>query len=368
MLSASHVVSRQRRSGFTLIELLVVIAIIAILIGLLVPAVQKVREAAARTQSFNNLKQIALAFHSYHDQNNELPHNGCANYDSWDWSGAPWSGKLAPDPRWAICCTWPYRILPFVEQQGLYQNYNFTTPIPLYLDPSRPGTGISVNQGSQTYKPNITPYNDGTTKSFNTWGQVVDYAANGMLIGSGMNTTGPYASANWANHNTMPCFHRNLTGVTDGTSNTIMVGTKALATNMYNQRGTLRYTATNGLLIRGDDYPITCADWWGYDSIHSHLRGHGPDSDCDMAEKPGQGVAVPGQRFGMHNWWGPVGPYGVVKDAPDITVFNLWGSPYSGGAPIAMADGSVRNVGYSVSVIIVRSLCTPNGGEVIPDF
>ena len=107
MLSVSHVVSRQRRTGFTLIELLVVIAIIAILIALLVPAVQKVREAAARTQSINNLKQIALAFHSYHDQNNELPHNGCANYDSWDWSGAPWSGKLAPDPRWVICCTWP---------------------------------------------------------------------------------------------------------------------------------------------------------------------------------------------------------------------------------------------------------------------
>src|SRR5262249_43638099 len=130
MLSASHVVSRQRRSGFTLIELLVVIAI---LIGLLVPTVQKVREAAARTQSFNNLKQIALAFHSYHDQYKELPHNGCASYDSWDWSGSPWSGQLLPDPRWAICCTWPYRLLPMVEQQGLYQNYNLTTPIPVYL-------------------------------------------------------------------------------------------------------------------------------------------------------------------------------------------------------------------------------------------
>jgi prepilin-type N-terminal cleavage/methylation domain-containing protein len=180
---------RCRSSGFTLIELLVVIAIIAILIALLVPAVQKVREAAARTQSINNLKQIALAFHSYHDQNKELPHNGCANYDSWDWSGSPWSGNLAPDPRWAICCTWPYRILPMVEQQGLYQNYNFTTPIPLYLDPSRPGTGISVNQGGQTYTPNVTHYNTGGTDGFNTWGQVVDYAANGMLIGSGMNTT-----------------------------------------------------------------------------------------------------------------------------------------------------------------------------------
>jgi prepilin-type N-terminal cleavage/methylation domain-containing protein len=362
--------SRSWRGGFTLIELLVVIAIIAILIGLLVPAVQKVREAAARTQSVNNLKQIALAFHSYHDANRELPHNGCAYYDSWDWSGAPWSGNLLPDPRWAICCTWPYRLLPFIEQQNLYQSYNLTTPIPVYLDPSRPGTGISVNQGGQTYKPNVTPYNTGGPDAFNTWGQVVDYAANGMLIGSGMNTTppGPYSSANWSNHKTMPCFHRKITGVTDGTSNTIMVGTKALATNMYNQRGTIRFTATNGLLIRGDDYPITCADWWGYDSIHSHLRGHGPDSDCDMAEPVGSGVAVPGQVFGLHNWWGPVGPYGVVKDAPDITVFNLWGSPYSGGAPIAMADGSVRMIGYEVANTIVRSLCTPNGGEVIPDF
>src|SRR5438045_1250698 len=114
---------RFRHPGFTLIELLVVIAIIAILIGLLLPAVQKVREAAARTRCSNNLKQIALAVHNYHDARGELPPDRIAN----DW------------PTWAVL------ILPFIEQDAAYRQWDITRRFAEQANPSPNANSINPN-------------------------------------------------------------------------------------------------------------------------------------------------------------------------------------------------------------------------------
>src|SRR5215211_2784713 len=112
-----------RRSAFTLIELLVVIAIIAILIGLLLPAVQKVREAAARAKCQNNMKQLGLAAHNFHDSNRRFPAAyAIPDQTQWDYYG-PW---VSSDKEGGYS-TWVAPLMPFVEQDSLYRYWTDTS-------------------------------------------------------------------------------------------------------------------------------------------------------------------------------------------------------------------------------------------------
>jgi prepilin-type N-terminal cleavage/methylation domain-containing protein len=195
---------RSERRAFTLIELLVVIAIIAILIGLLVPAVQKVRESAARTQSSNNLKQITLASHTFHDTFRRLPFNGSVDHN-WGHPSDPNSGS------------WCYQILPFVEQTALYrldyrtaqgQNQKFVG-ISVFMCPGRGRPGFAaVSSPPERYN------------GFNVDGAQSDYAINVWLN----SPTGDTRGVN---------MKRRLPTIRDGTSNTIFAGINSLRTTSY---------------------------------------------------------------------------------------------------------------------------------------
>jgi prepilin-type N-terminal cleavage/methylation domain-containing protein len=161
-----------KRNGFTLIELLVVIAIIAILIGLLVPAVQAVRESAARTQCMNNLKQIGIAFHNHHDRYRFLPSGGWGFL----WVGDADRGAGANQPG-----SWIFHILPFLEQE----NPSTRILAPICQTPLQPpGDKLGTRITSPKRPRMITPQTAGTTSLRGEWAQILRTVsmASGSLI------------------------------------------------------------------------------------------------------------------------------------------------------------------------------------------
>jgi prepilin-type N-terminal cleavage/methylation domain-containing protein len=307
----------RKRSGFTLIELLVVIAIIAILIGLLLPAVQKVRAAAARSQSQNNLKQLGLAFHSHNDARNGLPTNG-------DW------GMFAT-PATATQCSAFYQIMPYVEQDNFYKavQNGWRSPIKVFLDPARGGPGFAED-GNNNNGVVIA----GAPASFpqqKAIGPVSDYAVNWMVMGD--NWTGVKFS---------------VVTISDGSSNTILAGGKSLTTNQFTPRYGWNWDETimwggAGGCARG---PI---QWMGGLDGLTGLPNDGYWAkqstlvQKDGPENPGSGTIPPGA---------------IDRSA-------AWGGPHDAGGLFLFGDGSVRMIKYGVGQMAMLAALTPNKGETL---
>jgi prepilin-type N-terminal cleavage/methylation domain-containing protein/prepilin-type processing-associated H-X9-DG protein len=201
----------RRSAGFTLIELLVVIAIIAILIALLVPAVQKVRAAAARTQCQNNLKQIGLGMHMYQDQLRTLP-------PGWLTSA---SGAVQPNPGWA----WSLLILPNIEQGTIYNliSPNLSTPGPTTALPDTCNTtttdGVTILQS--TFQTPVPVYLCPADKYVVLNGNFGNYGKNNYVINRWV--LGPDGASKFSPYT--------IQGIPDGSSNTILAGERDITWN-----------------------------------------------------------------------------------------------------------------------------------------
>jgi prepilin-type N-terminal cleavage/methylation domain-containing protein/prepilin-type processing-associated H-X9-DG protein len=303
-----------RRSGFTLIELLVVIAIIAILIALLVPAVQKVREAAARTECINNLKQIGIALHNFHDVYKRLPPGSSADIPPWNTSGRTWDWGSG----------WMVFILPYVEQGNIYSQW---THINESGWQNRTNNLTVVGKMIATYRcpmsslPIWNPYNIPQTG-----GQKIFYASYVAIAGS-VNDPGVFTMRFDARVSKGGVMYHNsmikLTDIVDGTSTTLMVG---------EQSNHMR-DANNQIIMGGN---------WGGGNVA--CTSQGPDGwiqGCERNPQPGgwgifNAVTL---RYRLNQ----IGMRLNVGGCSDNVGANIpLSSMHPSGVNLLFADGSVR--------------------------
>ncbi|HEV3260306.1 MAG TPA: DUF1559 domain-containing protein [Gemmataceae bacterium] len=315
-------VSQQRRLAFTLIELLVVIAIIGILIGLLLPAVQKIREAAARMQCSNNLHQIGLALHNYHDANNRFPYENTNLNDSQR-------------------CGWTAHIFPYIEQPFTAQIVGPTTNIGGNILP-QPGIRNVAIPSTYVVKTYLCPSDGGPTLSNDGSVAMGNYlgvnAPNtdqrdywntntaGVFVYQCHNTVNVSIASSQAVVNTSgPA--TTITSITDGTSNTLMVGERPA-------------------------YPDLWCGAWSYNEMDNSLGL--PNTKLWCASNDQFGRSCPGGR----QWFQPGTP-GNPCDA-----HHFW-SKHTGGGNWLFADGSVHFLSYNMGTAVQAALATKAGGEVI---
>jgi len=342
------VLSRSRR-GFTLIELLVVIAIIAVLIGLLLPAVQKVREAASRMSCQNNLKQIALALHNYHDVYQMFPPLRVSN------NHASWFVLIMPYlEQENISRGWVFSI-PYVQQTDAFRRMQVKT----YYCPSRRSAGDGlVHQAEQVYPGDITPPPEFTPSGAadprfagtnQPPGALGDYAGNlgeygyfaappvEVCFGTGAN--GALAQGKLDTKTGAITSYTGIRSITDGTTNTFLVGEKHVPKGMFGR-------------LKVGDGSIYCGVWSTYSG---RIAGVG----VPLAKGPDDVTPTPSLP--------PPAGYksGTWRPGTDAVWAKKFGSWHPGVCQFALCDGSVKAVRTSIDEVTLGQLACRNDGQVI---
>jgi prepilin-type N-terminal cleavage/methylation domain-containing protein/prepilin-type processing-associated H-X9-DG protein len=356
---------RQRQRGFTLIELLVVIAIIAVLIGLLLPAVQKVREAAARAKCQNNLKQIALACHNYESSNGRLPPG----------SGDVASGSTSSPSILAI-------VLPYMEQASIYTLFNLNADVNLdatnflartqevgsYLCPADSQDGYRVQPGN--IPTGLSNANSGRSNYLGNIGTTADQYS------TDLNRVGIF---NFQTKNGKVTSRVQITDVADGSSNTAMLS-ETLRSTVGQGCGTGggdTYNPTNIYLIPTND------DGWSnltpmtgtlFNETNPAALIQGMTYKCNSWDyTPTNRITYRGCQYYRHivemsTYTHTVPPNYKGYDCGnlDITAAHVAArSRHTGGVNVAFADGSVHFIRENIAFPTWQALGTRSGGDLV---
>jgi prepilin-type N-terminal cleavage/methylation domain-containing protein len=371
----SSIFNRRFRPGFTLIELLVVIAIIAILIGLLLPAVQKVREAAARAKCTNNLKQLGLAIHGYHDTYGFMPTAGSTE-------GKPIASKPANGWLAGEGTNWSVYIMPFIEQTGIYNRLTFNgdsgwtdnpsqvgssavnnvtlsagAVIPVYRCPSDPHPPL-IGNGS-----NVPGNIQVTRNSYVSISGAVDRLDAGAVFRESRNTD----SSSWSydfgitawGGIIVPAFSRvTMATITDGTSNTMMLSEQSdylyyqdTPTSAPRKGGDFDMTTTADGLYRG--HPGTYRD-----NLDNLSQG------ANWMDSRGQTSTTIRYRINQKTGWQPaqanvgVSPARWQSEGANVPLV----SNHTNGVNALAGDGSVRFLNNSIDLLTLARYATRDDG------